>query len=462
MTWRATLARTLSFVTIAGVVVGAYLTRESWLPRLLPPKAETADHAHEEAHSHGPSDRLRLTPQARANLKLVSGAIQAETFWKTLVIPGQVIDAPGQSDRGVTAPITGVVKQIFARPGDTVRAADPLFVLQIVSEAVLTAQTDLFKTNRDIEFAGEQIKRARESSVIPAVRIQELELQERRLQASARAYRQDLLARGLKPDQIQAAATGNLVTEVTVVAPPPLTHDQSLVASVGVFNSLSPNVPVLEFQELKVNLGEQVLAGQTLAFLANHQELLIEGRAFKQESPTLARAAEQGWPVRVEFTDDDTSAWPPFDGTLKIRHLANSVDPVSRTFGFFLTLSNQYRSYSQNGQTFLVWRYRPGQRVQLHIPTDKLDNVFVLTPDAVVREGPNAFVFRQNGDTFERRPVHIVYEDRSHVVIANDGSLSSGLYVARTSAAALNRALKSQQSAGEGHGHDHHGHSHDH
>jgi multidrug efflux pump subunit AcrA (membrane-fusion protein) len=463
MSWRVVLSRLLAFAVVIGVVAAAYLSRGHWLSWLMPTKPDSALAKADDAdHAHGPADRLRLSPQARANLKLVTSAIQPETFWRTLIIPGQVIDQPGQSDRGVTSPIAGVVKQVFVRPGDTVRAGERLFSIQLVSESVQTSQTELFKTNREIEFTQEQKARLSASSAVPAVRIQELDLQERRFQATARAYRQDLLARGFTPDQVRSAGDGNFITEITVVAPQPATDDRNLVVSAGIVTTSNPSTPVLEVQDLKVNLGEQVQAGQTLGFLANHQDLMIEGRAFKQESPLLARAAEQGWPVRVEFAEDDPSGWPRFDGVLKIRHLANNVDPVSRTFGFYLSLANQVRAYSQNGRTFLIWRFRPGQRVQLHIPTEKLDNVFVLPAGAVVREGPDAFVFRQNGDAFDRRPVHIVHEDRSHVVAANDGSLSPGLHVARNGAAALNRALKAQQSAGESHGHDHSGHSHDH
>ncbi len=35
----------------------------------------------------------------------------------------------------------------------------------------------------------------------------------------------------------------------------------------------------------------------------------------------------------------------------------------------------------------------------------------VLPTDAVVKEGADAFVFRQNGKLFERVPVVIAYED---------------------------------------------------
>jgi len=45
------------------------------------------------------------------------------------------------------------------------------------------------------------------------------------------------------------------------------------------------------------------------------------------------------------------------------------------------------------------------------------------------------------------------------VILANDGSIGGGQFIARNAAAALNRALKAQAAGGDG-GHDHAGHDH--
>jgi hypothetical protein len=85
---------------------------------------------------------------------------------------------------------------------------------------------------------------------------------------------------------------------------------------------------------------------------------------------------------------------------------------------------------------------------------------FVLPAAAVAREGGEAFVFVQSGDVFIRKPVRVLYADRSDVVVANDGSVSEAEFVVRNQAAALNRAVKAQ-AAGGGGGDPHAGHSHD-
>ena len=133
---------------------------------------------------------------------------------------------------------------------------------------------------------------------------------------------------------------------------------------------------------------------------------------------------------------------------LEIRHLANSIDSTSRTFNFFIPLSNQSRAYDKDNQTFIVWRFRPGQRIRLQVPVEELKDVLILPSSAIVREGPEAYVFQQNGDLFNRLAVHVLHEDRLQVVVANDGSVKPGLYLAQSSAASLNRVLKAQAASG--------------
>jgi membrane fusion protein, heavy metal efflux system len=191
-----------------------------------------------------------------------------------------------------------------------------------------------------------------------------------------------------------------------------------------------------------------VQAGQLLAVLSDHRLLYAVGHAFKREAAALERAAREGWPVEIEFAEDDAAAWPPLEQTFAIRHLANTVDRESRTFDFFVPLENQSRGYDKDGRSFTVWRFRPGQRVRLHVPVEKFSGVIVLPAGAVVQEGAEAYVFRQNGDLFDRLPVHTIYEDRQSVVIANDGSVAPGWYLAQGSAASLNRVLEAQSASG--------------
>ncbi len=477
--------RTLVYPLVAMAVLGAvgvagYRARDRWWPHVFPTKPDTksgghgaegaagADpHAgHDHAHDHG--DRVKLSPQAQKNLALDVDTLTPQDYWRTVLIPGAVVDRPGESDRSVTTKVAGVVTDIRARPGDTVKAGDPLFTLQLASEFIQAAQTDLAKTAREVDFA--VAKRDRVANLVkqgtqPESALTEEENQIKRLTTQVQAYRRQLQVFGLAPDQVTRAEKGEVVTELVVTAPKRIATD-GVAVSPGTGGGAAATL--YEVQELRVNLGDQVQAGQALCLLANHQRLFVEGRAFKSEAGALASAAEKKVPIKVEFADETPGEWPAQE-PLVIHHLSNQVDPATRTFAFYLPLDNQPRTFDRDGKTFFVWRFRPGQRVRLRVPVERLVALaadgkteilpFVLPAGAVVREGPEAFVFVQSGDVFVRMPVRVLYEDRTEVVIANDGSVTEAAFVVKNQAAAINRALKASQASGEG-GHGHEGHNH--
>jgi cobalt-zinc-cadmium efflux system membrane fusion protein len=383
---------------------------------------------------------VRLSRQARDNLGLVSKPLQATTFWRTIELPGVIVDRPGVSDRGVVAPVSGVVTKINAFPGDTVAPDDPLFTIRLVSESLHESQMQLYKATQDIAIAEQQRTRlaeAAQSGAIPQSRMIEIENEIKRLNVSVKAYEQDLQARGLPREGIQQAAGGKFVTEVVVRA----------------FHKNSTDKPATNFayeiQSLKVELGTQVEAGQLLCNLADHRALFVEGRAFKDDMPLVQTAAKNGWEVEADFGSEQNQDWSDAPSHLSIHHVANTIDPETRTFAFYLILANQSQSYTTpEGSTRQLWRFRPGGRLSLRIPVEKLDNVFVLPREAVVQEGPEAYVFRQNGDLFDRRPVRVLLEDRLYAVLANDGSINPGFFIAQNSAASLNRVLKAQSASG--------------
>lgn len=429
----------------ASLVVAGVLTREIWRGWLFPP-ALTASNASDD-HGHLGKEQVLISPQAVANLKLIVKPLRLETYWRMLLMPGTVVEKPGQSDRGVSTAIAGILRSIKAVPGDMVRPGDELFTLQLVSEPLQSSQTELFKNAMEQQITLDQKKRLEKSGLVPEARLLEFDYQLQRTGATVRALRQDLAARGLTPEQIDAVADGKFVREITVRVPTPFEAKRE-----------TEMPPLYEVEELKVQLGEHVQAGQILCTLANHHALSIEGRAFKHEVPLIEQAVRHGWPVRTEIAEA-AATWAALDPR-RIQYLGNRVDPASQTVPLYLPLVNQYREHQGEGRVFRVWRFRPGQRVRLETPVEQFERVFVVPVEAVVREGPECFVFRQNGDAFDRKPVHVMYEDRRAVVIANDGSLFEGNVVALNGASQLNRALKAKAAGGDEHGHDHHHHEH--
>jgi len=449
------IVRVLTVVAIAVAVVGAsvtaFVSRDRWLP-WLSSDAHTAE-AEELAAPIEDAKVLKLSPQARKNMGLVSKAVAVQAYWRNIQVPGLVVDRPGVSDRGVTSPAVGVVTQVHAFAGDTVRPGEILFTLRLFSEYLQNTQSELFKATRETELIKEErtrIEGLATSGTIAGSRIIELDQRILRQEGLIQAYRQDLLTRGLMPRQLEQITEGNFVSTIDVVAPPPVSNasKERDVQPVAFIDDGRGEGLVYEVQELKVDLGQQVQAGQLLSVLSNHRSLFIEGHAFKQDAPMLEQAAQNGWPIDVEFAEDDSGHWPPLEQAFQIRHLANTIDSASRTFDFFIPLTNQSRTYEKDGQTFLVWRLRPGQRVRLHIPVEQFENVIVVPAAALVREGPEAYVFSQNGDLFYRIPVRVLHEDRQNVVLANDGSLGPGNFLAQGSGASLNRVLKAQAASG--------------
>lgn len=432
---------------------GAYLTQDQWKPLLSTAQSDSEAESPEEAAPVEEPKVLKLSETARKNLNLIAKSVRSQNYWRTIPVPGIIADRPGETDRGITSPAVGIVTEIFAYPGQTVRPGEKLFTLQLSSEYLQNTQKQLFTATKEKQLAVEQIERLgplAESGAVSRSRIIEMESERRRQEALIQGHRQDLLSRGLTPKQVDQVAEGEFVPTITITAPlaEQITQpvaDGPIDLDVAIRNE---NMIAYEVQGLKTDLGQQVQAGQLLATLSNHRSLYIEGHAFKREAPFLEDAAQEDWPITVEFAEDHPDHWPPMKQNFTIEYLSNAVDAESRTFDFYIPLVNQSRFYEKSGETFVVWRFRPGQRVRLHIPVEEMKDVLVVPSAAVVREGPEAFVFQQNGDLFNRIPVQILHEDRLNIILADDGSITPGLFLAQNAAASLNRVLKAQAASG--------------
>jgi len=362
-----------------------------------------------------------------------------------------VVDRPGQSDQSIVAPAAGVVASVSHFPGDTVQSGDELFSIRFLSESLHSTQSDLFKAHQDIELAKAQKERLTAiSNVIPTARIIEVDSEISRLEAAVQAYRQELVNRGFRPEMLDEVSQGRFVNEMVITAPRAqevsagAANSDSAQASIGGGGS---SLQTFEVQDLEVELGQMVQAGQTLCELANHEQLAIEGRAFRDETALLERSVTENWPVEVDFREE-TADWGPLTQSFRIRQLANTIDPVNRTFAFRMPLENQSRVIEADGRKQTLWRFRPGQKVSLLVRVERLDNVFVVPADAVAADGPESFIFTQNVNTFERKPVRILLHDRRQVVIANDGTIVPGSFVVQLAAEQLNRMVRSGQSTG--------------
>jgi multidrug efflux pump subunit AcrA (membrane-fusion protein) len=350
----------------------------------------------------------------------------------------------------VTAPFTGVITRIYAIEGESLEPGKKLFDLRLTHEELVQTQAELLATSEELVVIRQEIARLETlaaNGAIPGKRIIEQRYDEQKQEASLRAKRQALVLHGLSNAQIdRILQEKELLREMTVTVP--VVNEDGTAAS---------RDTVFQIQSIKVAQGQHVEAGSTLAVLVDHELLYIEGEAFERDVAALNQAAQDK--AALTAVVESTGAQREVIEDLHVLYLATRVDPQERTLDFYVTLPNQPQRDTRDdqGRRFFAWRFRPGQRVQLEIPVETWKGRIVLPIEAVAFEETETYVFVQNGDTLERRSVHVEYRDTRQAVIANDGSLFPGDRVALRAAQQLQIALKNKAGGAPD---PHAGHSH--
>lgn len=447
------LISTIAFVVVgivAGTAIGVFgkptLDRWRGVAETTPAKhAEEPAEAGHEGHDHAGHDAgnsIELSKQAQANIGLKIGNVTLTSYDRTIAIPGMMRERPGRSTVEITAPLTGIVTQIYPIEGEAIMPGQKLFDLRLTHEELVQAQGDLLRVAEELDVVNREITRLEKIAAdggIPGRQVLERQYEQQNKQAVLRAQQQALLVHGLNAEQVSnILSKRTLLQDLTVTVPPePPSSSNQQVAPKN-----------YEIQLLKVSRGQTVNAGETLAVLTDHSELFIEGSAFDKDVSSVNRAVEKGWPVRAVVESEDSH--PQIIDGLKILYVSGVVDPESRTFRFFAQLPNELirNVTGADGHRFLSWRYKPGQRVQLTVPVERWDGRIVLPVGAVAQDGIETFVFSPNGDHFDRRPVHVEFRDRFSVVIANDGSVFPGDSVVLAGAQQMQLALKNKAGGG--------------
>ena len=484
----------IGVVIIAASGVTAFATRSHWQPWLdqargankstseAPDSHAGHDHA---GHSHGDDEKqpvLTLSDQARENLGLEMVEINLSDFWRTIQIPGIVSEQKGHSERRIPATVAGIVTKLYIYPGQSVRPGDPLMDVQPTGEMLTSAQAALLRTLQDIELIDTELKRIAplvESGALPVKNKIEKEYERRRLESQQLVQTQELLVRGLAPEQIGTIVDSKiLIRKFTVripggkaqaVAPKALLDQpkrrtgriQSIALVVEQDEEIEQKDLIYLVEDIGVFPGKLVQPGDVLVELALHTELDLAGQAFERDSPLILRTMKENWGVIATF--DTADGTPLIRDDLKIRYLESTVDGASRIQKFHIPLVNQVlrETESDNGIKYHDWLFRPGQRARLSIPIEKLTDRIVLPAEAVVQEGVDAYVFRANGKRLERVAIVIEHLDARTAVIKNDGTLMADFdVVAKNQAYQLNLELKKKLGEGGGGGHSHEGHNH--
>ncbi|MCO6436255.1 MAG: efflux RND transporter periplasmic adaptor subunit [Phycisphaerae bacterium] len=423
-----------------------------WIARQgAPSTAQSDEHAgHDHDHAgHSEDSSIELSANALRNVGFEPVTIEPTTYVRTTTVPAMIVERPGRSQIHITAPLTGVVTKIVQIQGSAIEPGSSMFEIRLTHEELVTAQSNLIRTAESLDVVNREISRLQSlgEGVIAGKRILEQEYEKQKLEASFRAERQALLLHGLKENDVESILRDRKLFKTVTVSAPVHGHDSDACREDHLFH----------VQDLSVKLGQQVEAGQVLSVLADHCELYIEGRAFEDDAARLREAARKGWEVSAALLARDR-ATDVIDG-LKVLYLADHVDPQSRAFRFYLRLPNEVAldQTDSTGSRFLDWRFKPGQRMELRVPVEQWERRIVLPVEAVVDEGAETYIYQQNGDHFDRVPVHVEYRDQRSVVIANDGAVFPGDIVAARGAYQMHLALKNKSGGGVD---PHAGHNH--
>ena len=488
MQFKINLLLTISVITVAAVVATVIAQRQ-WRAVAQSPStagkatagsphrhadggshshADDDSHAHEDGQTHGHShaheddqshsrqheghddaSAIQLSAAAWKNVGLRTGTVETSTFVRTVAVPAIVVERPGRSQVEITAPLTGIVTRVYPIEGQAIQPGEALFTLRLTHEDLVTAQTTFLHSAHELDVVQAEIKRLKSAGegVVAGRRVIEQQYREEQTRASIHAQRQSLLWHGLTDEQVdEIVETRELLQTLTVVAP-----------QFAVDTDHHEVKHVYHVQKISVRRGQHVTAGTELGVLADHSLLYVQGQAFEDDAPRLMQAAREAWTMEVS----------PVRGrgdrgqaeSLQVFYIADHVDPLSRALNFYLVLENQLDRNEQRGEhRFIDWKYRPGQRMEVNLPTgEPWKNQIVLPVEAIVEEGAEAFVFQQNGDHFDRIAVHVLYRDKNVTVIENDKRLV-GTTIAMSGAYQMQLALKKR--AGGGSGGDAHGHPH--
>lgn len=467
--------------TIATIVllVVAGLTWSRWWPAVnglvdrathrnaVPAESEHADHA----TAHGPAAAaafLDLSPEAMKNLGLNSETvrpIELKTYQKSISVPAIIVERPGQTLMQISTPMTGVVTEVAAVEGSAVEPGHRLFRIRLTHEDLVQTQTDFVRSLGELDVENREIARLEgvsESGAVSGKSLLERKYAKEKLEAFLGAQREALRLHGLSQRQIeQIAKDRRLLSELTIATPSAnqtsgeleLTSFPKLQPISFIADSAAAEDPPAEVkstpaaavplivESLKVQRGQSVEQGGQLCVLADYSQLYVEGLAFEQDVDAINKASTAAWKI---------TALLPGGGSLNdltLSFVASEIDPESRTLKFYVDLPNEILRDTKNaaGRRFLTWRFKPGQRLQLRVPTEELPNQIVLPLDAVANEGAESFVFQRKGkQRFERIAVHVLFRDQTTVVIANDGALFPGDVVALRGAHQLQMAVKNK------------------
>jgi membrane fusion protein, heavy metal efflux system len=395
-------------------------------------ESEEHDHEHEEPHDH-----LDLSTEAQGNIGLKTATLETKPYQRTIAVPAVVVERPGISRVEVSAPLTGIVTKLFHTTGESVGPSLPLFQLRLTHEELVTTQREYLVTLEELDVVEREIDRLKVVTATGAVAgksLLERQYEEQKLKASLKAFREALLLHGLNVELVDSISRDRrLVQEITVNVPDaPLPDPQQ-----------GPRC-CFNVQEIAVNIGKHVTAGDTMAVLTDYTKLYIEGRAFQRDASAIENAASQEWPISARLDSGGTQTDNAKE--LSIVYVANEVSVESRALHFYVELPNELITTHEksDGRLYSQWKYRPGLRGEVFVPAEQWTDQLVVPVNAIVQDGAESFKFLVHGKHYDRATVRILQKDQRFAVVAADERVKPGEQYVVEGAYQMHLAMKNQ------------------
>lgn len=270
-------------LAVAGIVVGGWITRDTWLPALdrarlsltsAPATAPSStkssvatgsakstgkdtgketghDHDHDSDVDHaepavanaastaagehpagavaatavGHSGAvIEISQAARETIGLRTAPLALKTYRRSISVPGIVAERPGWTRFRISAPFTGIVTRLHVIAGETLAPGQPLFEIRLMHEDLVQVQVDFLRQMEELDVVEREIARLTpvyEEGALPKKLILDRTYEKQKLEAGIRSVQQAMLLHGLPQDQIdEITKTRKLKSEMTVYAPP--------------------------------------------------------------------------------------------------------------------------------------------------------------------------------------------------------------------------------------------------
>ncbi|MGL4943243.1 MAG: efflux RND transporter periplasmic adaptor subunit [Thermoguttaceae bacterium] len=399
---------------------------------------------------------VAISPTAAKNIGLYGDAIitlQPADFPKTITFPAVVAEHVGRTTIAVASPVAGIVEKIYHEAGVAVTPGEPLFDIALNQQTMIEEQNAYLALLQKRKVNQTELERIAQldADIVPRQRRELLYAQEQ-IELDIALQRNILISHGLSLPMITESldGEGQIVRTITITAP------------AGHKTETDEGDP-LTLDSLAVTAGQKVDVGETLCNVSDLCELVIRGRAFANRETDLNKALASQSHVSAVFEGDQGKRETV--NNLRLQSIANRIDTASGTLQCYVDLTNEHQIHELAGnppRRYAQWRFKPGQRCELHVEYETLPQVFVVPADAIAHDIVETSVFAwvgMEGDdaVWRKTPVHIIHKTKDVAVIANDGAIFPGTKIAAKGASLLLAALTAANQKGSGGGGVQHG-----